>query len=176
MAAKLLSKDKAFAKDAAASLVRHIVKTIPGNRTSFENHLFDTEDLWQNLEDFAKAVPPVLLWHDHGKYESLLKFLAARFLLNPDHVLDAERIHSRWQWACSIKHALKIQSLNASLRLMHHIENNQTFPTNEELVPHLHAERMEHNLAMEALEAEGEIALGWRSCLQENKQTLNPKP
>jgi hypothetical protein len=176
LAAKILSKDKAFAKEAANSLLKLLATTKPGNRTAFENHLLDTDDLLQNLEDFSQAVPPVLLWHDHGKYEVLFKFLAPRFLLNPDHVLDAERIHSRWQWACSMKHALKIQALNGSLRLMHYIENNQTFPSNEDLVPHLQAERLEHRLAMKDIETEGEIALGWRQCLQENTPAPNPKP
>jgi hypothetical protein len=46
---------------------------------------------------------------------------------------------------------------------MHYIENNQTFPSNEDLLPHLHAEHLEHRLALGALEAEGEVALGWRS-------------
>ena len=170
MAAKLLSKDKALARSTAASLVRHLVTTRPANRTSFENHLFSVEHLWQNLEDFSKAEPPVLLWQGHGKYEGLFKFLAPRFLLAPDHVLDAERIHARWQWACTLKRAMKIQTLNASLRLMHYIEHNQTFPSHEDLLPHLHAERKQHKVDLEAVEADEEVALGWRYYLQKAKK------
>ena len=169
LAAKLLSKDKALAQASAVSLVRHLVTTRPANRTSFENHMFSQEHLWQNLEDFSKAEPPVLLWKGNGKYESLFKFLAPRFLLAPDHVLDAERIHSRWQWACMTKHALKIQTLNASLRLMHYLEHNQAFPSHEDLLPHLQAEREQHRVDLEALAAlapEEEEALGWRYYLQ----------
>ena len=169
LAAKLLSKDKALAQASAVSLVRHLVTTRPANRTSFENHMFSQEHLWQNLEDFSKAEPPVLLWKGNGKYESLFKFLAPRFLLAPDHVLDAERIHSRWQWACMTKHALKIQTLNASLRLMHYLEHNQAFPSHEDLLPHLQAEREQHKVDLEALAAlapEEEVALGWRYYLQ----------
>jgi hypothetical protein len=162
LAAKLLSKDKALAQSAAASLVRHLVTTRPANRTSFENHLFSQEHLWQNLVDFSKAEPPVLLWKGHGKYRSLFKFLAPRFLLAPDHVLDAERIHARWQWACTTKRAQKIQTLNATLRLMHYMEHNQFFPSNEDLLPHLHAEREQHKVDLEAVGADGEVALGWR--------------
>ena len=54
---------------------------------------------------------------------------------------------------------MKIMTLNASLRLQHHLENNQTFPSHEDLLPHLHAERVQHKLALEALDAE-EAALG----------------
>ena len=102
-AAKLLSTDPARAKGAASVLAKHLAKTRPGNRTLFEEHLLRREDLWKNLEEFSQADPAVLLWHDHGKYESLFKFLAPRFLLAPDHVLDAERIHARWQWSCQKK-------------------------------------------------------------------------
>ena len=160
LAAKLLSKDKALAKDAAGALVRHIVTTKPSNRTSFEEHLIDQAELWKNLEEFAKAEPPVLLWHDNGKYERLFKFLAPRFLLAPDHVLHAERIHARWQWSCNQKHALKMHTLNAFLRLTHHLEHNQSFPGHEELLEHLEVERLEHQLALRNLD--GDIALGWR--------------
>ena len=103
LAAKLLSKDKDLAQNSAALLVKHLATTRPANRTSFEKHLFTQEELWKNLEDFSKANPPVLLWQWHGKYLHLLKFLAPLFLLAPDHVLDAERIHARWQWLCSLK-------------------------------------------------------------------------
>ena len=174
-ASKLLSKNRFLARGAAEALVRHLVTTRPANRTSFENHLFNTGELWQNLEDFSKADPPVLLWHDHGKYEWLFKLLAPRFLLAPDHVLDAERIHSRWQWACTLKRAMKIQTLNASMRLMHYMENNQAFPSTEDLLPHLQAERLQHKVALEVLELDNEVPLGWRLCLGESKH-INAEP
>ena len=95
LAAKLLSKDKDLATSPCRALVQHLVTTRPANRTCFEKHLLDTDSLWRALEDFSKAEPPCLLWHGHGKYEALFKCLAPRFLLSPDHVLDAERIHAR---------------------------------------------------------------------------------
>jgi hypothetical protein len=162
LAAKLLSKDATLARDAACSLVRHLATTRPGNRTHFEQHLFSNDYLWQNLENFSKADPPVLLWHDHGKYQSLFKFLAPRFLLAPDHVLDAERVHARWQWICSQKRGLQIQTLNATLRLMHYLEHNQAMPSHQDLLPHLEAERLEHKVAWRALAADEEVALGCR--------------
>ena len=160
MAAKLLSKDKNLARGAASALAKHLASTRPSNRTPFEEYLVTQEELWRNLLEFSEAEPAVLLWHDNGKFERLFKFLAPRFLLAPDHVLDAERIHARWQWICRAKHAQKIQSLNASLRIMHHVEQNQTFPTHEELLQHLHAEAKDHALSMDALE--DDTPLGWR--------------
>ena len=162
MAAKLLSRDKNLARAAAKELAKHLATTRPGNRTTFEAHVFGTAELWRNLEAFSEADPPVLLWHGHGRYETLFKFLAPRFLLAPDHVLDAERVHARWQWACQSKRSLKVQTLNACLRLTHYLENNQNFPSNEDLLPHLHAERIQHNVNLEAIVAEGEVAFGWR--------------
>ena len=105
---------------------------------------------------------PVLLWKGHGKFEVLFKFVAPRFLLAPDHVLDAERIHARWQWLCDKKKALKLMTLNASLRLQHYIENNQSLPSFEALLPHLQAERDNHTITMEALVADEDVAVGWR--------------
>ena len=162
LAAKLLSTNKDLAQDAAKSLVRHLVTTRPGNRTSFESHLLSQEELWQNLQEFARADPPVLLWKGHGKFEVLFKFVAPRFLLAPDHVLDAERGHARWQWVCDKKKALKLMALNASLRLQHYIENNQSLPSFEALLPHLQAERDNHKVSMEALVADEDVAVGWR--------------
>ena len=115
------------------------------------------------MEEFAYADPPTLLWHSNGKYESLFKFLAPRFLLAPDHVLDAERVHARWQWICTVKRSIQFQALNANLRLTHHMEHNQAFPDDKDLEEHLEAERMEHKLAMQALTDDDEVALGWRS-------------
>ena len=162
LAANMLSTDPRAATAAAASLAQHLTRTKPGNRTPFEQHVFESSELWDNLVDFSRASPPCLLWHGHGKYKALFRFIAPRFLLSPDHVLDAERVHARWQWLCSIRRALKMHSLNACLRLTHYLENNQAFPTTEDLAPHLGAERLHHRLSLEAIEAEGEVALGCR--------------
>ena len=163
LAAKLLSSSTDIAQAAAKSLSRHLVNTRPGNRTSFERHLFETPSLWENLVAFQEASPPVLLWHGHGQFEALFRFLAPRFLLSPDHVLDAERVHARWQWACHQKRSLKMHTLNSCLRLTHYLENNETFPKDVDLLPHLQAERTQHKVHLDAIEEAGEVALGWRS-------------
>ena len=95
LAAKLLSTDRVLAREAARTLVRHIATTRPQNRTLFEQHLFEWGPLWEALVEFSQADPPALLWHGQGRYEAVFRFLASRFLLNPDHVLDSERIHAR---------------------------------------------------------------------------------
>ena len=59
--------------------------------------------------------------------------------------------------------------LNASLRLTHYLENNQALPSHEDLLPNLEAEREQHRVdlqAMERLEGDEEVALGWRSDAQ----------
>ena len=162
LAAQLLSTDKEAARSAAGDLAKHLAGTRPSNRTHFEKHLFENEGLWQDLTCFSKADPPILLWHGHCKYERLFKFLAPRFLLAPDSVLDAERVHARWQWDCSARRNMKMHGLNASLRLKHYSENNQAFPTSEELLEHLQVEVAEHRLSLEDIARDGELAKGYR--------------
>ena len=66
------------------------------------------------------------------------------------------------QWLCNTKRALKLLTLNGSLRLMHYMENNPRFPRDDELLEHLETERAEHNIARHTLLAEEEVALGLR--------------
>ena len=54
-----------------------------------------------------------------------------------------------------------MQTLNASLRLMHHLEHNQTLPDSETLLEQLEVERRQHRMALEAVDED--VALGWRS-------------
>ena len=160
MAANILSNDAKVAQGAARTLAKHLASIKPGNRTDFEEHVFSQKSWWKPLEEFAHADPPTLLWHSRGKYEALFKFLAPRFLLAPDSVLDAERVHAMWQWICMNKMSLKLHTLNACLFLMHYMEHNQTFPNDEKLFEHLEAERLEHSLSLEALETD--VPFGWR--------------
>jgi hypothetical protein len=163
VAAKLLAPDKNLARTSAIELVSLLASVKVSNRTSFEQHLLDAgTGLWQNLVAFAQADPPVCLWHGHGAYATLFRFLAPRFLLAPDHVLDAERVHARWQWSCTLKRGLKMHSLNSCLRLTHYLEHNECFPSNDKLYLNLEAERVEHKLGLEVLEELGEVASGWR--------------
>ena len=42
------------------------------------------------------------------------------------------------------------------------MEHNQVFPSHEDMLPNLEAERLEHKLALESLVDADEVALGWR--------------
>ena len=163
LAAKLLSTDPATACASAKTLLHVLDTTRESNRSTFESHMVETKELKANLLAFATTEPPVLLWHCNGKFEILFKFLAPRFLMAPDNVLDAERVHARWQWSCLLKRATTFQNLNASLRLTHYMEHNHRLPDDEILNPLLRAEAFAHKLTMEALEAEGVVVLGARS-------------
>ena len=162
LAAKMLSRDKVLAQTAAMELATLLASTKPTNRSLFEQYLFDAEGLWPNLVAFSQADPPVLLWHGNGAYATMFRFLAPRFLLAPDHVLDAERVHARWQWSCTLKRGLKMHSLNSCLRLTHYLEHNRDFPDNDELYPNIQAERIGHKLSLEALVEADDVAPGWR--------------
>ena len=162
MAAKILSRDADVARSSARDLLRYLDTTAPGNRSSFERHLAESEELWANLQSFAEQDPPLLVWKGRGRFETLFKFLGPRFLLAPDHVLDAERVHARWQWSCLIKRSIKFQFLNASLRLTHYLEHCVKFPDHDTLLPCLQAEIKEHKIALQALSDDDEVALGHR--------------
>ena len=173
LAAKMLSTDAFHARASAREVLKHLDTTLPANRSSFEKHLLGSPELWLNLQAFAVEDPPVLLWRGRGRFECLFKFLGPRFLLAPDHVLDAERIHARWQWSCIVKRNIRFQALNASLRLTHYREQHRDFPSHEALLPYLHAELLEHRIAKEALYDEDEVALGHRSSHRQGSWPAN---
>jgi len=79
------------------------MRTPEDARTPFENHLFLEYDLWSALVDFSEARPAVCLWRGRWQFEALFRLLAIQFLVSPDHVLDCERTHARWQWLCTIR-------------------------------------------------------------------------
>ena len=65
-AAKLLSTDPGIARAAAREFARHLDSTRPANRTLFETHIIESQNLWQDLVAFGESEPPVLLWKGHG--------------------------------------------------------------------------------------------------------------
>ena len=65
-------------------------------------------------------------------------------------------------------------SLNAILKLMHFLENNQTLPQFQELLPHLQAEAQEQRVNLQALENDPEVASCWkRDLLYRNRLGLS---
>lgn len=163
LAASLLDVEAVAAKAAAQALAQHLAGTPPASRTPFEHHLFSDEVLWPQIVDFSQSVPPVCLWQGGGAYESLFRFLAPRFLVAPDHILDCERQHARWQWLCALKRNLKMPAMNAFLRLTHFLERNGgEFPAHEALEEHLQAARLQLKWDLERIDAEEDMAAGWR--------------
>ena len=162
LAAEILAKDARKARTSAIELVKHLASTPPLMRTSFEAYMFETSDLYHNLVEFAHADPPVRVWQGRGIFAVLFKFLAARFLTAPDNVLDCERMHGRWQWQCDFKRALKMHTLNATLKLTRYLELNGGFPPHAALVEHLDAERQELSWSVQDLSDNQDIATGWR--------------
>ena len=164
LAAEMLSQDSLKAQSAANKLIRYISSTSPAMRTPFETYIFDTTTLWNNIVDFANANPPVRLWHGRGHFAETFKFLASRFLTAPDHVLDCERTHGRWQWQCATKKALKLMTMNATLKVTRYLEgHDREFPEANILDEYLVAETKELRWGTNAIDEDGdEIAKGWR--------------
>ena len=163
LAARLLSSSALEAQASAKDLARHIAKTPPANRTLFEAHLFETSELWTELEAFGNATPPVPLWKGRRRFENLFRFFAPRFLVAPDHVLDCERQHARWKWMCGAKRGLKLPGLTAFLKCTSYLEKHDgEFPPDESLEEHLEASRAQLRWDYnEACQAE-DLAPGWR--------------
>ena len=95
------------------------------------------------------------------KFQALFKLLAPRFLLCPDHVLDCERVHARWQWCCAQKRALKLYTLNALLRTTH-MQGHNRMPTDGELFEYFEAERALYKSDLAHASCD-DIAMGWMS-------------
>ena len=98
-----------------------------------------------------------------GSYKELFIFIAPRFLSNPDHVLDAEGIHARWQWVEAGKRNIKLKALNAILRLASWMHFFGDLPPLQDLMPHLQAVRRHLNQQYQAVLQGGEVAAGARS-------------
>ena len=163
LAARLLSSSASDAQASARALVRHIAKTPSANRTLFEAHLFETTELWTELEAFAHARPAVPVWKGRRRFENLFRFLAPRFLVAPDHVLDCERQHARWQWMCAAKRGLKLPGLTAFLKRTSYLEKHAgAFPPDEALAEHLEASQAQLRWDYSEASRAEDLAPGWR--------------
>jgi hypothetical protein len=163
LAAACLDRSAPRAQAAAQNLVQRILRTPADARSPFEKHLFLEYELWSALVDFSEARPPVCLWKGRRHFEALFRLLAVQFLCSPDHILDCERIHARWQWLCTIKRGVKLPALNATLRLTQYLErNSEDFPPHEALADHIAAARAQLRWEEALVEANEDIGRGWR--------------
>ena len=160
LAGAILSKDTAVAREAAVELVEHLCRTPARRRTSFEKTLFEDPSLWGGLESFSKHEPPTVVWGAKGLFAPLYRFLAPRFLANPDHVLDVERQHAVWQWVLQRRHSIKLKSLNAWLKLGDYLRDHENLPPHNELEPYLRESRQNFRRAYREHLAGGEVARG----------------
>ena len=122
-----------------------------------------SDELMRLLQMFADEEPPILLWHGAGKYETLFRFVAARFASTPDRVLDCEGIHSQWKWLEITKRSLKLKSLNAILRLSSYIHYNGDLPAYQDLHGHIAEIRAHLRRQYAAVVAGNLVAPGLRS-------------
>ena len=116
----------------------------------------------QQFTEFAARDPPVLVWKGGAQFAALFKFDAARFLANPNSVLDVERQHAIWQWVLARRRGMKLKSLNAWLKLGTYLRDHQSLPDADDLEPHLNDIRARGRAAMAALVASDTIAPGLR--------------
>ena len=119
MAAGMLSKNPAKAKEYAATFQDYILRKPPASQTPFERAFVEDENLSNQLGMFVDAIPAERLWRGRGRYKELYIFLAVRFLSAPDHVLDAEGTHALWKWIETFKRNVSFRLLNAVLRMLY---------------------------------------------------------
>ena len=135
----------------------------PDERTPFEKHLADEDALRGELQEFATRDVAVCVWQGAGAFRRLFKFLATRFLLAPDHVLDCERMHARWNWLNDQKRGMQLPLMNAWLRLRSYLEQHaMEFPCHRDLLPHLVREAAAMRVAHAEVVAREDIAPGYR--------------
>ena len=163
LAASLLHCSPGVAQESANALLEQLLGTAPARRTQFETALANNDTYMANLQEFARADPPCKLWQRQGAFKPLFRFLALRFRLAPDQVLDVEGTHARWQWLCAGKRNLSLVSMNAGLKLTRFLERHGgELPAAEALAPLLADERSHLNRVREQIDREDEIAPGWR--------------
>ena len=176
MAGAILHEDPMRAQTSATGLLRHLDSIAPDKRTPFERHLVDSEELMADLRAFANCEVAVCLWQGGGAYRRLFQFLALRFLLAPDQVIDCERAHARWNWLCESMRGVRLPYMNATLRLTQHLETNgNEFPPHERLHQHFAQEANALRVARAEIHANEEIAPGLREqCVHLERFNMRP--
>ena len=113
----LLVKNPGVAQAAARNLRDRLARLRPGEGSSFERHMLDSEVLLNELGVFADREVPCLLWRAKGAYKHLYIFLAQRFLSGQDSVLASEGLHARWKWLTVQKRGCGLVLLNSLLKV-----------------------------------------------------------
>ena len=162
LAAAVLSKDATLARDAARDLVQHIGTVAATGKTKFEAALHAQKQLMSELSSFSLQTEPRCLWKGGPQWANLYKFLAVRFLANPDNVMDVERLHATWKWVLMRRRSLKLKSLNAWLKLGSFLHHNGALPSMDVLTPYIQDIRAGYLGALQAVRSQDVIAPGQR--------------
>ncbi len=160
IAGAMLSKDAVQAQHAARQIHQKLVGIDAASMTAFER-AFVADGRMELLASFAKRDPPVLLWRDGGRYEGLYRWLAVRFLSNPDNVLQCESIHAQWQWIETCARSIKLKQLNAVLQIRAWIQTFGELPAVADLQPYLDEITADVRRRYQLVRAGGEIAPGF---------------
>ena len=138
LAGAVLSPDAAAAQRAARELHDKLIRTHETAQTTFEKAVVADGRL-EMLAAFVDRPEPVVLWRDGGRYAALFRWLAVRFLGNPDHVLECESVHAQWQWIEAVAHNIKMKQLNAQLAVRAWLQQHHDLPSHEDLIPYIDA-------------------------------------
>ena len=162
LAGAVLSPDAASAQRAARELHDKLIRTDAAARTTFEKAFVEDGRL-EMLAAFADRPAPVVLWRGDGRYAALFRWLAVRFLGNPDHVLQCESVHAQWQWIEAIAHNIKMKQLNAQLLVRAWLQHHHDLPSHDELGPHINDVQEDARRRYAIVAAGGAVAAGHRA-------------
>ena len=135
----MLDPDPAQAQASAREARRAIVTKSSTSRLM--RFVAEDEQLMTQLCAFCERTPPLCLWHGKLSFKDLFVFIACRFLSNPDHVLDAEAVHAKWQWIALAKRNVKLKTMNSILKLSSFISEHGDLPLWDEMEPYVYQVR-----------------------------------
>ena len=162
LSAGMLSTNAATAQASANAYHEHLVRC--ASKTGYDAVFVAEPGLFDQLAAFSAARPPDLLWRGRGAYQDLFRFLALRFLANPDSVLGCESVHAQWKWLEQNSRGIKFPLLNAMLKLQNYLRlNNNSFPPAGEVDSFLREVVEERNVRSAHLRAAGNLP---RNCQQ----------
>ena len=148
------------ARAAGRAFHDHLLQNPTNAQSPYEQTFIANHEKMIQLERFCDQEPPVLLWRGQGRFAALFRFLSARFLSCPDHVLDSEGVHALWKWIEASKRALSFKMLNALLKLEGYLREYGSFPDHAELNPHIMAIGEGLLAQYRAVRADGQVAPG----------------
>ena len=158
----MLSPNADMAQRAARELHDKLIRTSAAAMTTFEKS-FVNDRRMEMIASFADKNPPVVLWRDQGRYAELYRWLAVRFLGNPDHVLDCESVHAQWQWIETVARGAKMKQLNAQLLVRAWLQQHRDLPPPDQLSVHIDDVQASARHRYAIVRGSGQIASGFQA-------------